>query len=131
MVNFSENKMKINFRVQIIVFHFANSELNSSYCDCKFVNHMKNAYQFFPKENLILPHYIFPYYLHIYPSHTNIIQRNIANTQNYITKCKTCFTVLKKKFSFGRVKTSLRLADLLRSEFQRIIPMVMLFHFNH
>ena len=43
-----------NFKVGII----ANCEVNSSYRNCKVVNHERNAKQFFSKENLIHPHYI-------------------------------------------------------------------------
>ena len=50
-------------RVSIIVLHFANCEISSSYWVCKVVIHMKIAKQFLPKENLIRPNYIFPRYI--------------------------------------------------------------------
>ena len=34
-------------RVSIIASHFANCEVNSSYCDCNVVNHQKNGKTFF------------------------------------------------------------------------------------
>ena len=51
-------------RVGIIALHFANCEVNSSYFDCKIVNHT-NVKHFFPLENLICPHFIFSHYIHI------------------------------------------------------------------
>ena len=73
--------------------------MNSGYYDCKVVNDMKIAKQFYLKENLIRPNYIFPYYIFIFihPLHT-IIKRNIACTKNYVKKCKKCFAILKKHF---------------------------------
>ena len=83
---------------------------------------------FFVKENLIHPYDIFhdlskccPHFIH--PLHT-IIKRSIAYTQNYITKNKKCFSVLKKTFTCSKLKASLRLAYLLRSQFQTIIQML-------
>ena len=37
-------------RVWIIASHFANFEVNSSYCNCNAVNYEKNAKQFFSEE---------------------------------------------------------------------------------
>ena len=92
--------------------------MNSIYCNCKVVDHAKIAKEFFPKETLIR----FTLYLYfICPLHT-IIKRNDGYNQNYTTKCKKCFAILKKTiFACGRVKTLLRSANLLRSEFQMII----------
>ena len=53
------------YMIRIIASHFTNYEVNSSYCSCKVVNHEKSAKQFFPKESLIFPHYIFPHYVQI------------------------------------------------------------------
>ena len=52
---------------------------------------------FFPKEKLIHSHYIFPYYIQLYPHfnhllHT-VIKRNIAYTQIDIVKWKKCSLV--------------------------------------
>ena len=86
------------FRVQIIVSHFASWEVNSSYCNCEVVIHEKNAKQFFHQEKFnsstlyfstLYPHFTFPF-------HTIFI-RNIPYTQNYIAKCKKCFSSLKRK----------------------------------
>ena len=67
--------------------------MNSSYCNCKVVDHAKIAKEFFPKETLIR----FTLYLYfICPLHT-IIKRNDGYNQNYTTKCKKCFAILKKK----------------------------------
>ena len=71
-------------RVSIIVLHFANCEINSSYCDCKVVIHMKIAKQFLPKENLIRPNYIFPSLFH--SSVVYFFKRNISYTPNYVKK---------------------------------------------
>ena len=93
--------------------------MNSSYCNCKVVNHKKNAKQLFSQEKRISSTLYFstwyPYFIH--PLHT-IIKINIAYTQNNTTKCKKCYAILKKRLG---VKASLRWAYLLRSEFQRVI----------
>ena len=60
-----KKRFRIIGRVQIIVSHFANCEVSSGYCNCKVVNHTKNAKQFFPKGNLVCPHYIFPHYIQV------------------------------------------------------------------
>ena len=90
-------------RVRIIVSHFANCEVNSSYCDWKVVNHTKNAKQFFLQEkfNSSGSYFstLYPYFTH--PLHA-IINRNIAYTQNYIAKCKKCFAILKKNLRLRR-----------------------------
>ena len=51
--------------VRIITLHFANCDVNFSYCNCKVVNHTKNVKQFFPKEYLIHPRYIQELFFHI------------------------------------------------------------------
>ena len=84
-------------RVRIIAVHFANCEVNSSHCNCKVVNHTKNAKQFFPQGKFTSSRSysssLYPYFIH--PLHA-IISRTIAYTQNYIGKCKNCFVVLTK-----------------------------------
>ena len=60
-----KKRFRIIGRVQIIVSHFANCEVSSGYCNCKGVNHTKNAKQFFPKGNLVCLHYIFPHYIQV------------------------------------------------------------------
>ena len=83
-------------RVQIIASHFTNCEVNSSYCNCKVVNHMKIAKQFFSqgKFNLskLCSFILYPYFIH---SSYTIIKRNIVYAQNYSTKCKKCFAIIK------------------------------------
>ena len=83
-------------RVWIITSHFANYKVNSSYCDCKVVNLLKIAKQFFSKgkfnSSKLYFSTLYPYFIH--PLHT-IIKRNCTYTQNYITKCKKCFAILK------------------------------------
>ena len=88
-------------RVSIIVLLFANCEINSSYCDCKVVIHMKIAKQFLPKENLIRPNYIFPPYILIsfircllfqkkyflYPKLRQRMQKMLRNSQKNIFLC--------------------------------------------
>ena len=92
-------------RVWIIALHFANCEVNSSYCKCKVVNHEKNAKHFFPKENLIHPHYIFPHHIQIistfyssiaysfyekkYSLHPNLYQKMGKNASHFLKK-KIC-----------------------------------------
>ena len=39
----------LDFRVQIINFHFANSKMNSSYCKYKVVNYIKRFEAVFPQ----------------------------------------------------------------------------------
>ena len=72
-------------RVWIIASHFANSKVNSTYGNCKVVNHTKN--EVFPKENLIDPHYIFSHIYIISTFYSYIAfyyQKNIPYTQNYM-----------------------------------------------
>ena len=69
---------KSGFRVQIIASHFTNCKVNSSYCDYNVVNHEKNAKQFFPKENLVHPYYIF--------SHIQIISTFYSSIAYYYQK---------------------------------------------
>ena len=45
-----------------IASHFANCEVNFSYCNCKVLNET-NVMQFFSQEKLIHSHYIFPHYI--------------------------------------------------------------------
>ena len=126
--------IQINFlciyRFWIITLHFTNCNVNSSYCDSNVVNHEKNVKQFFPKENLIHPNYIFhviskwyPHFIH--PLHT-ITKWSIAYTQNYIAKYKKCFSILKRTFACSELKASLRSEYLLQSEFQTIIRKLLL-----
>ena len=91
--------LNVNIRVRIIVLHFANCEVNSSYCGCKVVNHTKIAKQFFSRgkfnSSRLCLSTSYPYFIH--SLHT-IIKRNIAYTQNYNTKWKKCFAILEKHF---------------------------------
>ena len=54
-----------------------------------------------------------PYFIH--PLHA-IISRNISRTQNYITKCKKCFTILKKNLRLqqGKSFTTLDIFTILK-----------------
>ena len=117
-------KLRLFFRVWIIASNFANCKVNSSYCDCKVVNHTKIAKQFFSqgKFNLLKLYFstLYPYFIH--PLHT-IIKRNIVHAQNYTTKSKKCLAVLKH-FHLWRGKSLTRLGIFLWSEFQMIIWML-------
>ena len=88
-------------RVWIIALYFANCRMNSSYCDCKVINHAKNAKQFFPQGKLNSSTLYFstshPHFIHLL--HT-IIKIIIAYRQIYITKCKKCFTIVKSLATF-------------------------------
>ena len=108
-------------RVQIIASHFANCIANSSCCYCNVVNHEKNAKQFFSQGEFISSTLYFPCYIQML---STIIKRSIAYTQNYITKSKKCFSILKITFACSKLKASLRLAYLLQSQFQMIIRML-------
>ena len=61
---------------------------------------------------------LYPYFIH--PLHT-FIKRNIAYIQNYTTKCKKCFVILKNISNCDRVKALLQSTYLLWNEFQTII----------
>ena len=109
--------------VRIITPHFANCEVNCSYCDCEVVNHTKNKKQFpspSSQKNLNSSgsgsSKLYPYFFH--PMYA-IISRSIAFNQNYILKYKRCFAIVKKNFTCDGLKASLRSAYLLRSIFQR------------
>ena len=52
---------------------------------------MKIAKQFYPKENLIRPNYIFPHYIPILFIHT----------QNYVKNAKSVSQFLKNIFTWG------------------------------
>ena len=105
--------------VRVIASHLANCEVNSSYCNCKVVKHEEDAKQFFfPKESFIHSHFLFPHY---HPLHT-IIKRNTVDTQNNIAKCKKNLSIfLKGTFACGGLKSLLRLAYFLRTEFKTTI----------
>ena len=91
------------YRVQIIGSQFANYKVNSIYC--KVVNQTEIMEQVFSQGNFNLSKLYFstlhPYFIH--PLHA-IIKRNTAYIQNYTTKYKNCFTILKKK-TFSPVPT--------------------------
>ena len=84
---------------------------------------MKIAKQFFPKENLIRPNYIFPYYILNLFIYCMLLSKEILLSKE---KCKKCLAILKNNFTCGGVKAWLRLAYLLWSEFQTIIPTLLL-----
>ena len=65
------------YRVQIIASHFRNCEVNSSYCNCKLVNHMKIVKQFFSQGKLICTNYIFPHYILISFIHCILLSKEI------------------------------------------------------
>ena len=108
----------LDFRVQIITSPFANCKMNSSYCKYKVVNYTKNLKRFFPKKNLIHPHYIFfAHYILISPHFTcplhTFIKRNSAYTQSNIAKYKkNALRFLKKKITCSGLKALLLLAYL-------------------
>ena len=91
-----------NFRLLITQGSNCRFALRKLRRNCKVVNHEENAKQFFPKENLIHPQYIFPHYIQIISTfylsiayYYQIIKRNIVCAQNYIAKCKKYFLILK------------------------------------
>ena len=90
-------EIDIMYRVRMIVSYFANCEVNSSYCNCKVVNHMKNVKQFFPKGYFIhvrffhiisklYPHFTHPLYtvFHkkycLYPKLHHKMQKMLLNS---------------------------------------------------
>ena len=80
----------LHYRVRI--------EVNSSYCECKVVNHMKIVKHFSQgKLNSSKLYFSTLYPCFIHPLHT-IIKRNIIHTRNYTTKYKKCSAILRKHF---------------------------------
>ena len=87
-------------RVRIIALHFVNCEVNSSYRNCKVVNHEKNAKQFLLSQGKVnYSCYIFHLISKLYPHFThplhNIIKRNIAYTQSSSQNAKKYFSILQ------------------------------------
>ena len=73
--------------------------MNCSYYECKVVNHMKIGQQFFPKENLIRPNYIFPHYILILFIHCILLSKEILLIPTITTKnAKNASQFLKKHF---------------------------------
>ena len=83
-------------RVRIIALHFVNCEVNSSYHNCKVVNHEKNPKQFLLSQGKVIFFHIisklYPHFTH--PLH-NIIKRNIAYSQSSSQNAKKYFSVLQ------------------------------------
>ena len=112
--------------VRIIVSHFANCEVNSSYCDGNVVNHEKNAKQFFSQgefnSSTLYFSTLYPNDIHILFIHCIILSKRvllILKITSQITKNTSQF--LKKTFPNNELKASLRSAHLVRSDFQWII----------
>ena len=63
--------------VRIIALLFTDCKVNSSYCNCRAVNHMKIAKQFSPKENLVRSNYVFPHYIFILFIHCILLSKEI------------------------------------------------------
>ena len=76
--------------VQIVALHFTNCKMNSRYSSFKFYIIPKMWSSSFQRKIYFI-HIIFPDYVHILS-----IRRNIAYTQNYISKYKKCLEILKE-----------------------------------
>ena len=104
LISFMWNLLKLMpCRVWIITSHFANcKEVNSSYCDCKVVNHTKNEKQFFPKENLIHLDHTLPHYMH----HSSIVllAAEILLILKITSHAKNALQFLKKNFRLQQAK---------------------------
>ena len=113
---FSEGKLMKQFgkplflrgRVQIMASHFANCKVNSSYCNCKVVNHTKMWSSFSPKEiyfiHITFSHIISKLYPHFTVCCIAFFIRNIVHIQNCITKCTKCFSILIKMLCLWQAK---------------------------
>ena len=75
-------------------------------CNCKVVNHTKNAKQFFPqgKFNSSESYSSTLYQYFIHPLHA-IISITIIYHQNYIVNCQKYFVILKKTFCLWWTKS--------------------------
>ena len=92
------------YMILIIASYLANYEVNSTYCNCKVVNHEKRAKQFFSQgkfnSSTLYFSTLYPNYIHILLIHYILLsKKNIVYTQNYIAKRKKCFSVFLKKLS--------------------------------
>ena len=109
-------------------YGFALRKVNSSYCNCKVVNHTKMWSSFSPKEiyfiHITFSHIISKLYPHFTVCCIAFFIRNIVHIQNCITKCTKCFSILIKCFACGRLKSLLRSAYLLGSNCKMIIQML-------
>ena len=77
---------------------------------------------FFPKENLNRPNYIFPHHILILFIHCILLSREILHIPKITPpNGKNALRFLKNIFACTRVKTSLRSAYLLQSEFRMIM----------
>ena len=82
---------------------------------------------FFPKENLICPHHIFPHYTHILFIHYILLSKEMLPIPKITSQMqkKNALQFLKNFPSSG-LKALLHSAYLLWSEFQRIIWMLIM-----
>ena len=77
-------------------------KLPSPHCDCKVVNHTKITKHFFPKENLICPDYIFPFYTLSLFIHCILLSREIlVVTKITPQNTKSASQFFKKKHVVG------------------------------
>ena len=96
--------LNVNIRVRIIVSHFANCEVNSSYCGCKVVNHTKIAKQFFSRgkfnSSRLCLSTSYPYFIHSLHYEIQIFKYSFKYClyPKLHTKWKKCFAILEKHF---------------------------------
>ena len=102
-------------RIQIITSHFANCEMNSSYCNCKVVNRMKIVKQFyFSLRKIQLVQIIFFHIISfIFSSTAYYYQKKYCLCRKLRQKMKNVLQFLKI-FTCGGVKASLRSAYLFQ-----------------
>ena len=74
--------------------------MNSSYCDCKVVNHTKISNVYSHGIFNSFKFYFSTLYAYFIQQLHTITKTNIAYTQNYTAKCKKRFTILKKVCNF-------------------------------
>ena len=102
-LNANKIKESISLKFEIIASHFANCKMNSSYFNCKVVNHTKMAKQFFEKENLVCPNYIFLHYIFIVFIHCILLSTKILlNLKTMLKNAKDPLQFLKKIFACNR-----------------------------
>ena len=79
-------------RVRIIGSHFANCEVNSSYCNCKVVNGTKIAKQFFSQGKFSLSKLYFPHHILVLFIHCILLSKEIMLILK-ITRVKSLATL--------------------------------------
>ena len=119
-INYSIILTKLCLRTWIIVWHFANCGVNSSYCSCKVVNHEKNVRQFFSQGKFSLSP-LYPNYIHILLIYCMQLLKEICFIPKKVTlqKRKKCFSILKKTFACGRLQPRLCFAYFCKVSFKQ------------